>query len=165
MSAKQEHVAAAGSRETPCLSNQGRAARGGGNMATPREREAADYLEEHKIAELMHNLTSLLFFHRPEKPIPFLIAQLEKLQASREGATEPPCLFDLSNVDAVFGILDPTGQGHVTLVQYREALSTLGIKGFDDFPEGAAADRISLATFKREAKAGLLRSSATYKAV
>ncbi|XP_018581661.1 EF-hand calcium-binding domain-containing protein 10 [Scleropages formosus] len=132
-------------------------------MATPREREAADYLQKHKIPELMHNLTSMLFFHRPDRPLEFLIAQLEKLQASRAGAAETPCLFDHSNVDAVFGILDPTGQGHITLVQYKEALSTLGITGFDEFPEGAAADQVSLETFRRAAKEGLLRSSATYK--
>ncbi|KPP62147.1 hypothetical protein Z043_119683, partial [Scleropages formosus] len=88
---------------------------------------------------------------RGHRPLEFLIAQLEKLQASRAGAAETPCLFDHSNVDAVFGILDPTGQGHITLVQYKEALSTLGITGFDEFPEGAAADQVSLETFRRAA--------------
>ncbi len=34
-------------------------------MATQREEDAADYLKEHKIMELMDNLTSMLFFYRP----------------------------------------------------------------------------------------------------
>ena len=34
-------------------------------MATQRERDAADYLKKHRIMELMDNLTSMLFFHRP----------------------------------------------------------------------------------------------------
>ncbi|MGH0124767.1 UNVERIFIED_CONTAM: hypothetical protein FKN15_051896 [Acipenser sinensis] len=34
-------------------------------MATSRELEAKNYLEKHKILELMDNLTSMLFFHRP----------------------------------------------------------------------------------------------------
>lgn len=34
-------------------------------MATQREQDAVDYLEKHKILELMDNLTSMLFFYRP----------------------------------------------------------------------------------------------------
>lgn len=34
-------------------------------MATSREQDAADYLEKQKIAELMENLTNMLFFYRP----------------------------------------------------------------------------------------------------
>uniref|UniRef100_A0A673IXT5 Si:dkey-42p14.6 n=1 Tax=Sinocyclocheilus rhinocerous TaxID=307959 RepID=A0A673IXT5_9TELE len=34
-------------------------------MSSPRELEAAEYLEKHKIIELMDNLTSMLFFYRP----------------------------------------------------------------------------------------------------
>lgn len=34
-------------------------------MSSPRELEAAEYLEKHKIIEFMDNLTSMLFFYRP----------------------------------------------------------------------------------------------------
>lgn len=34
-------------------------------MATQREKEAADYLEKHRIMELLENLSGLLFFYRP----------------------------------------------------------------------------------------------------
>ncbi|XP_028813663.1 EF-hand calcium-binding domain-containing protein 10 [Denticeps clupeoides] len=131
-------------------------------MATPREREAADYLEEHKIPELVHNLTSMLFFHRPERPKEFLIAQLEQLRVSKLHSVESPCLFNDSNLDAVFGILDPARQGHITFAQYKEALTTLGIKSYNEFPDGAACDKISRETFNKEAKEGLLKSSATF---
>ncbi|KAJ8373618.1 hypothetical protein SKAU_G00041980 [Synaphobranchus kaupii] len=132
-------------------------------MATPREQEAANYLEKHKIPELMDNLTSTLFFHRPETPSEFLITQLELLKASRLQPLDCPCLIDESNLDAVFGILDPVKQGYITLTQYKLALATLGIKDFDECPEGAVLNRISQETFKKQAKDGLLKSSATFK--
>lgn len=36
-------------------------------METPGEREASEYLKNHKIVELMNNLTSMLLFYRPGK--------------------------------------------------------------------------------------------------
>ncbi|MGH0150375.1 UNVERIFIED_CONTAM: hypothetical protein FKN15_020497 [Acipenser sinensis] len=77
-------------------------------MATSRELEAKNYLEKHKILELMDNLTSMLFFHRP-------------------------------------------------------ALNTIGLKQYDAFPQGADCNRITLETFKKETKDGLIKSSATFK--
>ncbi|KAK3558398.1 hypothetical protein QTP86_018002, partial [Hemibagrus guttatus] len=89
-------------------------------MSTPREQEAAQYLENHKIVELMNNLTSMLFYYRPEHPREFLISQLEQMQASKLQEAGSPCLFDDSNLDAVCGILDPTNQGYISYKQYRE---------------------------------------------
>ena len=34
-------------------------------MTSPKEVEATEYLKKHKILELMDNLTSMVFFHRP----------------------------------------------------------------------------------------------------
>ncbi|XP_056429519.1 EF-hand calcium-binding domain-containing protein 10 isoform X2 [Hyla sarda] len=96
-------------------------------MAAGRAQEAEGYLKEHKIMELVNNLTSLLLYHRPERPREFLITLLEKLKLARLADVEYPCLFDESNADAVFGILDPSGQGYITGTQYIEALKTLGV--------------------------------------
>uniref|UniRef100_A0A8C7VZG2 EFCAB10 C-terminal EF-hand domain-containing protein n=1 Tax=Oncorhynchus mykiss TaxID=8022 RepID=A0A8C7VZG2_ONCMY len=104
-------------------------------MATPREQEAADYLRKHKIIELMDNLTSMLFFYRPERPNEFLITQLEQLRVSKMRSLDCPSLFNDTNLDAVLGILDPTNQGYITFVQYKEALTTLGIEKFNACPE------------------------------
>ncbi|KAI5627050.1 EF-hand calcium-binding domain-containing protein 10 isoform X3 [Silurus asotus] len=123
-------------------------------MSTPREEEAAHYLENHKILELMNNLTSMLFYYRPEHPKEFLITQLEQMQASKLQATSCPCLFDDSNLDAVCGILDPINQGFISYNQYREAMKTLGIHHFNECPEGLGNDKISHETFKREADWG-----------
>ncbi|KAG8577194.1 hypothetical protein GDO81_010096 [Engystomops pustulosus] len=96
-------------------------------MAAGRALEAEDYLRENKIMELVNNLTSLLLYHRPERPREFLITQLEKLKLARLADVEHPCLFDETNVDAIFRILDPSGQGYITGTQYIEALKTLGV--------------------------------------
>ncbi|XP_043084504.1 EF-hand calcium-binding domain-containing protein 10 [Puntigrus tetrazona] len=132
-------------------------------MSSPREREAAEYLKKHKIIELMDALTSMLFFHRPEHPREFLIDQLEKLKVSKVHSGKPPCLFNESNLDALFGVLDPSRQSFITYSQYTEALKTLGIKNFNEFPEGASDDRISQETFIREATEGLVGSAATFQ--
>ncbi|XP_055048800.2 EF-hand calcium-binding domain-containing protein 10 [Misgurnus anguillicaudatus] len=128
-----------------------------------REQEAAEYLEKHKIIDLMDNLTSMLFFYRPERPREFLIEQLERLKISKLDQKDSPGLFNESNLDALFGILDPSHHGYITHVQYNEALKTLGVRNFNEFPDGASEDKISQETFTREAKEGLLRSAATFR--
>ncbi|KAM4039521.1 EF-hand calcium-binding domain-containing protein 10 isoform 2-T4 [Anomaloglossus baeobatrachus] len=129
-------------------------------MAAGRKLEAEDYLREHKIMELVNNLTSLLLYHRPDRPREFLITQLEKLQLARLADVEYPCLFDESNVDAVFGILDPSGQGHITGAQYMEALKTLGVD-VTNLP--APPEKITQEIFKHDMGNHLKKSSATFK--
>ncbi|CAK6954490.1 EF-hand calcium-binding domain-containing protein 10 [Scomber scombrus] len=132
-------------------------------MATQREKETADYLKKHKIIELMENLTSMLFFHRPENPREFLVEQLEQLKISQHGGIKATSLFNNSNLDAVFGILDPCNHRYITFEQYKQALNTLGIKDINACPVGVNEDRISHETFTTEAIQGLQRCSATYK--
>ncbi|XP_042352523.1 EF-hand calcium-binding domain-containing protein 10 isoform X1 [Plectropomus leopardus] len=132
-----------------------------GKMATQREKDAADYLKKHKIMELMDNLISMLFFYRPENPREFLVEQLEQLKRSRDSGVPGPNLFNDTNLDAVFGILDPANQGHITFEQYKHALTTLGIKDINECPEGVNEDRISFETFKTEAMQGLQKCLAT----
>ncbi|XP_049430542.1 EF-hand calcium-binding domain-containing protein 10 [Epinephelus fuscoguttatus] len=134
-------------------------------MATQREKDAENYLKKHKIIELMDNLTSMLFFYRPENPREFLVEQLEQLKLSRQSGVKGPHLFSSANLDAVFGILDPTNQNYITFAQYKHALTTLGIKDINECPEGVNEDKISHETFKTEAIQGLRRCSATYEQV
>jgi len=54
----------------------------------------------------------------------FLVAQLEKLKAARETGEDFPCLFDERNIESAFGIMDPTGRGYITNVQYQEGSSS-----------------------------------------
>uniref|UniRef100_A0A3Q4MW13 Si:dkey-42p14.3 n=1 Tax=Neolamprologus brichardi TaxID=32507 RepID=A0A3Q4MW13_NEOBR len=89
-------------------------------MAARREEDAAVYLEKHKLIELMDNLTSMLFFYRPEKPREFLIEKLEQLKLSQQSGVIGPNLFDDSNLDVVFRIMDPDNKQYITFVQYKQ---------------------------------------------
>ncbi|KAH3821003.1 EF-hand calcium-binding domain-containing protein 10-like [Dreissena polymorpha] len=127
-----------------------------------REEETRTYLQDHKILELFNNMTSQLIFHRPADPKKFMIETMERLQKSQATKRDYPCLFDDSNIQSVYGMLDPTNRGYITLQQYNEALETFGIQNFNEKPEGAADDRITFETFMLEARNGLQRVSATF---
>ncbi|CAH1782522.1 unnamed protein product [Owenia fusiformis] len=135
---------------------------GGDSNNWPRKRESEEYLEKHRILELFNNLTSQLIYSRPENPKEFTIDLLEKLKKSRMTHLDFPSIFDESNVRSVFGMLDPTGRGYITLSQYKEALTTLGVENFDMNPAGGEYDKITMETFVREAKSGIAKASATF---
>ncbi|ELU00681.1 hypothetical protein CAPTEDRAFT_78788, partial [Capitella teleta] len=116
----------------------------------PRKDEALEYLKTHKIEELFHNMTSQLIYNEPSAPKEFLIETLEKLQKSRTTKMEYPCLFDESNINSIFGMLDPVNKGYITLQQYEEAMTTLGIQNFDQRPPGHDVNKITPDIFMKE---------------
>ncbi|XP_074644448.1 EF-hand calcium-binding domain-containing protein 10-like [Tubulanus polymorphus] len=128
----------------------------------PRIAEAQSYLKQHKLIELFNNMSSQLIYHRPANPREFLINYLDKLQVAKKSHLDYPCLFDDANVDSIFGMLDPTNQGYITIQQYRDALETLGIQNYDLHPAGGDINQIPIDAFKKEAKRGLEKLSATY---
>lgn len=134
-----------------------------GDKKNPREVDTNTYLERHRIIDLFNNMTSMLIYNRPDDPKDFLILQLEKLKVAKQSGMYHPCLFDDSNIQAIFGMLDPTRKGFISKDQYTEALKTIGISDFELLPAGAESDKITIDTFLREAKKGLNKSSATFK--
>lgn len=60
-----------------------------------------------------------------DRPKEFLIDQLEKLKLSKASLGITPCLFNDSNLDALFGVLDPSNQGFITYGQYKEGKSLI----------------------------------------
>ncbi|CAK8695707.1 EF-hand calcium-binding domain-containing protein 10-like [Clavelina lepadiformis] len=133
------------------------------DQENPRESDVKTYLERHRILNLLDNMTSMLIFERPDDPRSYLVQQLEKLKIAKQNGMYYPCLFNDSNLNSIFGMLDPTKRGFITREQFVEALSTLGITDFEQFPAGSDANRITLGTFLKEAKKGLSRASATFK--
>lgn len=63
-----------------------------------------------------------------DRPREFLICQLEKLSLSKARVGNTPCLFNESNLDALFGVLDPSDQGFITHGQYKEGKSLRMLK-------------------------------------
>ena len=129
----------------------------------PREADTNTYLQRHRIVELLDNMTSMLIYSKPDDPKGYLIDQLERLKVSQLSGMYRPCLFEEANLQAIFGMLDPTRRGFITKYQYSEALKTIGVKDFELMPTGAETDRITYDTFLQEAKKGLASASATFK--
>nr|XP_022302995.1 EF-hand calcium-binding domain-containing protein 10-like [Crassostrea virginica] len=128
-----------------------------------RDVEAREYLEQHRVLELFNNMTSQLIYNRPENPKKYMIDLLEKLQRSRATKHDYPCLFDDTNIQSVYNMLDPTNRGFITMQQYKEAMDTLGIDPVNVKVEGANEDKINFDTFLSQARSGLSKASATFK--
>ncbi|XP_058045752.1 EF-hand calcium-binding domain-containing protein 10 [Ahaetulla prasina] len=96
-----------------------------------RETEGREYLAQHKIPELLYTLTSLLLYHRPERPREFLIKTLEKVKIAKATSDDYPNLMDESNLDAMFDMIDIGGEGYINVVQYKGALESLGLNSQD----------------------------------
>ncbi|KAM9292847.1 EF-hand calcium-binding domain-containing protein 10 [Morus bassanus] len=124
------------------------------------EQQSRQYLERHRLPELLHRLCALLLYHRPEKPREFLIQALERVKAGKRAEGEYPHLMDEANLGAMFELLDVVGQGHITPAQFREALKTLGLSTEDLQFEADA--NITLDVFKEEVKKKMLESWAVY---
>ncbi|XP_023106036.1 EF-hand calcium-binding domain-containing protein 10 isoform X4 [Acinonyx jubatus] len=114
-----------------------------------REQEARDYLEKHRIMELLNYLTSTLLFFRPEKPREYLISVLERLRIAKMTGLAFPFFMDHSNIVSMFEMMDTSNKGTISFVQYREALKTLGLLTADEVlkDDGHA---VTLDKFRRE---------------
>uniref|UniRef100_A0A8C0XNS0 EF-hand domain-containing protein n=1 Tax=Castor canadensis TaxID=51338 RepID=A0A8C0XNS0_CASCN len=100
--------------------------------AGDREQQAKKYLEKHRIMELLHYVTSILLFIRPKNPREYLISLLERLRIAKLTDVAIPFFMDNSNIVAMFEMMDSSGKGTISFVQYKEALKTLGLSAADE---------------------------------
>ncbi|XP_051856127.1 EF-hand calcium-binding domain-containing protein 10 isoform X2 [Antechinus flavipes] len=98
----------------------------GDSLNSPEEK-ARLYLKKHRIMEMLNYLTFQLLYHRPDKPREFLLNMLSKIKIAKTTSVDFPYLIDDSNLVSMFEIMDPTNQGFITPVQYKEALKNLGL--------------------------------------
>ncbi|KAL7754378.1 hypothetical protein RI367_000359 [Sorochytrium milnesiophthora] len=125
---------------------------------------AKDYLEKHNISELFTRLTARLVAQQPDDPRDFLVQEIRACRTQRTVKTptqlqdvmSTKCsLFTEADLVATFRIFDPSDRGVINLEQYMAAMRNLGAQKYNRIPEGAATNKISLATFVYEAKQGL----------
>jgi len=128
----------------------------------PKSQMAEAYVMKHRIPELFENMTAALIHTQPENAKKFMIKYLETLKLYREEKGDYPAMFTDANIASVFGMLDVTNNGYISMEQYRSALKTLGVKKYNARPDGCEKDQISLNTFLTEAKQGLELSSANF---
>ncbi|VDM17169.1 unnamed protein product [Hydatigera taeniaeformis] len=117
----------------------------------PKFIEAERYLSEKRIPELLHNLTSLVIFNKPENPLSYMVSILERLKAAQHGRGDNPFIFTLANAESIFYMLDPNMRGYITYEQYKHGLETLGISEFDIMPRGVGQNAITKEVFLDEA--------------
>ncbi|XP_034876278.1 EF-hand calcium-binding domain-containing protein 10 [Mirounga angustirostris] len=97
-----------------------------------RELRAKNYLEKHRIMELLNYLTSALLFFRPEKPREYLISILERLRIAKITGVAFPFFMDHSNIVSMFEMMDTSEKGTISFARYREGLKTLGLLNEDE---------------------------------
>merc|ERR1712085_248276 len=83
--------------------------------------KAEEYVQKHRIMELMNDLCASVCFHKPEDVRGFLLKEL----ASRELEGAHRGFFDDQEVAAVFGLADLMKTGTISDRQARTALSAL----------------------------------------
>lgn len=103
---------------------------------------AADqYLKDHNIHSILEYLCAQLVYSKPSNPSVFLAAELRKLQSKKGGvgasanngltAGSVPnaalSLFNDSDYDVMFSMMDPVGKGTLTAKQVHSALIDLGL--------------------------------------
>ncbi|ORX61053.1 EF-hand calcium-binding domain-containing protein 10-like protein [Piromyces finnis] len=113
---------------------------------------AKTYLEQHKIPEIITQLTTMLFYLQPENPKKFIA---EKLVHIKEKKLDAYTYFTEENLKALFKIFDVTEKGYISTKQYLSAMEDIGVKMINDSPEGSKYNAISLETFVKEGMIGL----------
>eukprot|EP00833_Pecoramyces_ruminatium_P016396 jgi/Orpsp1_1/1190428/evm.model.d7180000078914.1 len=108
---------------------------------------AKTYLEQHKIPEIITQLTTMLFYMQPSNPKKFLIDKLIHIKAKKLDAYT---YFTEENLRALFKIFDVTEKGYINTKQYLCAMKDIGVKNINDSPEGSQYDAITCETFIKE---------------
>ncbi|EGF78746.1 hypothetical protein BATDEDRAFT_90541 [Batrachochytrium dendrobatidis JAM81] len=116
--------------------------------------EARQYLEKHRILEIVQQLTTSLLIEKPVNPQEFMIRKLEAMRVAR-ARNQNHVLFTRANIVALYKIFDITGRGYISIEQYREAMMTIGASKYNPKPLGYGVNRISSDTFADEALTAL----------
>ena len=56
---------------------------------------------------------------------------LKHIEDLKEDFQDPPCMFDISNIQSIYGMLDITKRGYVTVDQYKEAMKCMGVQKYN----------------------------------
>ncbi|KAG5191160.1 hypothetical protein JKP88DRAFT_150124, partial [Tribonema minus] len=93
-------------------------------------------------------LCTRVMYHRPSDPNAFLLEVLDTLRTARDSMV-PTAFFTAEDIEATFGMMDPTGKGSVSRQQYEQALRNVGVeKPAVALPEGEQ-ERVCRSTFQR----------------
>merc|ERR1711967_221337 len=106
-------------------------------------------LAQKRIPQLLQRLSAAVLFHRPDDPRAFLLKQLEALKSGQD------MLFTDEDLQTMFGMFDIVRKGTITVGQYKQAMSTLGVVD----PADPASTAVTFEEFATLAKEGLAGSA------
>mmetsp|Transcript_23808 Transcript_23808/g.52192 ORF Transcript_23808/g.52192 Transcript_23808/m.52192 type:complete len:129 (-) Transcript_23808:638-1024(-) len=89
-------------------------------MAVDPRKAAEDYLEQHKVPQLLEALTAQLLFNKPDDPKSFIVKYMENAKL----AGTPP-LLNQEDLQTMFAMFDVTNRGVVTSEQANNALRSI----------------------------------------
>eukprot|EP00798_Chlamydomonas_sp_ICE-L_P030429 gene30429-35437_t len=94
-------------------------------MEQDPRKAAEEYMEKHKVPQLLEALTSSLLFHRPDDSKAHICKYLENVKS-----VGTPALLTEVDFETMFSMFDITNRGSVTSEQANNALrSILGPSG------------------------------------
>eukprot|EP01040_Poterioochromonas_malhamensis_P024042 gene24042-29656_t len=89
--------------------------------------EAMKYLNQHKLLALFDILGARLAKEKPQHPNDFISEELGRI-AQLKASGQPVTLFSKEDVETLFSTFDITGKGFVSPLQYRKALTAVGVQ-------------------------------------
>merc|ERR1711988_1957365 len=94
-----------------------------GNMTAAQTQSdiSKEYLAKKRVPELLQRLSAAILFRRPDDLRAFLLEQLEKLKSGED------MLFTSEDLRTMFDMFDIVRKGSISVDQYKQAMSTLGI--------------------------------------
>merc|ERR1712054_363076 len=114
--------------------------------------KSREYLANKRVPQLLQRLSAAVLFHRPDDPRAFLLRQLEALKSGED------MLFTDDDLQTMFSMFDIVRKGSITVDQYKQAMSTLGV----DQPANPSGANVSFEEFSKLAKEGLRDSAQAY---
>merc|ERR1711959_44785 len=111
-----------------------------------------EYLSKKRVPQLLQRLSAAVLFHRPDDPRSFLLKQLEALKSGED------MLFTDDDLRTMFDMFDIVRKGSITVSQYKQAMSTLGVEAAAE----PATAIVSFDEFSKLAKEGLRDSAQSY---
>ncbi|XP_063980442.1 uncharacterized protein LOC135164219 isoform X2 [Diachasmimorpha longicaudata] len=121
------------------------------NQSSKHE-QAERYLADRKIYELFNFLIGHLLADEPDDPIEYLDTLLTKCMLFKSDMDEPPLLFTSRHIASLFQSMNPSGNGVLTLQQYRTGMKTLGITNYNQRPVECTPGHVDRQTFEDEAR-------------
>merc|ERR1711881_125581 len=100
------------------------------------EKEAKEYLDKHKIVDLLNHVTESLVYAQPPRVGPFMTKMLMTMKDTRDSEDGDQLInhpnIKQQNSRALFRMMDPMGSGKISVTQMEEILTIYKLDQLED---------------------------------